>query len=197
TADMTHGRIKPKTSPGISLMETMTVIGVMAIVLVMISQIFVASYNTFVQQTARTDNETGAIIAGRTMADYSRGASSIMASQTIGGTVYATGDEVLVLKMPSIDSAGNVIALSYDYAAFAKDPSDATRIMVHMLGASGSRRLTGDRLVSAYNDVLKFRYNNADPTLANRIQIYLVNKQTKRTTTVVTKSWTAIFLRNQ
>ncbi|MBI4457801.1 hypothetical protein HY633_02460 [Candidatus Uhrbacteria bacterium] len=182
---------------GFSLMETLTVIGVMSVVMMMVGQIFTAGYDVYAKQTARTENESGAVVAGKAIADLSRGASEIVASSTVDGTSYTTSDEVLVLKMPAIDGSNNIVVASYDYVAFARSPTDATKILVHTQAAAGSKRRTGSRLVTAYNDVLKFRYNRADPALAGRVQVYIVNRQTKRATAVTTKSWTAIFLRNR
>lgn len=181
---------------GFSLMEAITVIGIMTIVLVMVDQIFAVSYDVFVKQSARTDNEVGAILATRTISDLARGAAAIESSATVDGTAYATTDQVLVLKMPTVDASNNVVAGSYDHVAFYRDGTDTTKIYADTEAAAGSKRLTGKKLVTAYNLALRFRFNDPDVTKATRVQVYLVNTQTKRSTTLTTKAWTAIFLRN-
>lgn len=198
----------PRTSPsrrspyrlperGFSLMEGMTVLGIMTIVLVIVSQVFAATYDVFVKQSARSDNETGAVIATRTISDMTRGASQVMEDRVINGTTYVSGPDSLVLKMPAIDPGGNVIAGSSDYIAFYRDGSAATKIFSDTDAAAGSRRVDGKKLVTAYNETMRFRYNDPELTDATRIQVYLVNRQTVRGTTVITtKGWTAIFLRN-
>ncbi len=178
-------------------MEALTVIGVMTIILVMVSQIFAVSYDIFVKQSARTDNDTGAILATRVISDMTRGADEVLASQTINGTSYTTSSATLVLRMPTVDTSDNIVAGSYDYVAFFRDAVDNTKIDSDSQPATGSQRVPGKKLVTAYNQTLAFRYNNPDPTQANRVQVYIVNQQTTRGVTLVTRGWTAIFLRNK
>jgi type II secretory pathway pseudopilin PulG len=181
---------------GFSLVEAITVIGIMTIVLVMVTQIFSVTYDVFVKQTARTENETGAVLAARTVADLTRGASAVMTSQVINGTTYTTGADTLVLKLPAIDSSNNVLAATYDYVAIYRDGTLTTKIFSDTDAAASSRRVDGKKLVTAYNQTMRFRYNDPDVSKATRVQAYLVNQQTTRSTTLTTKGWTAIFLRN-
>lgn len=184
-----HGR-------GYSVIEAMTVIGIMTIVLVMVTQIFAVTYDVYVKQSARTENESGAVLAARTISDQTRGASKVLASQVINGTTYTTGTNVLVLKMPTIDSSNAVLVDTYDYVAIYRDGTETTKIFSDTDAAAGSRRVDGKRLVTAHNETLIFRYNDPVVSDATRVQVYLVNRQTTRSTTLTTKGWTAIFLRN-
>lgn len=181
---------------GFSLMEAITVIGIMTIVLVMVDQIFAVSYDVFVKQSARTDNEVGAVLATRTISDMARGAVQVESSATVDGTAYATSDSVLVLKLPTVDASNALVAGSYDRIAFYRDGTDTTKIYSDTEAAAGSKRVTGKKLVTANNQILRFRYNDPDVSKATRVSVYLVNTQTKRSTTLTTKAWTAIFLRN-
>lgn len=185
-----------KDQRGFSLMEALTVIGIMTIVMVMVTQIFAVSYDVFVKQSARADNETGAILATRTISEMTRGASAVETSRTINGTAYVTSSSVLVLKMPTIDASNNVVVGSYDYMAIYRDGTDVTKIFSNTQVAAGSKRQGGMRLVTGYNVIAAFRYNAADPSETTRVQAYLVNRQVRRSTTMTTKAWTAIFLRN-
>lgn len=192
--------IKPspfKDSRGISLMEAIAVMGVMTIVLVMVGQMFSSGYNLFVYQSARVDAEVGAVLASRAISAVTRGALTVEASAVIGGTTYTSDSDTLVLKIPSIDSSKNVIATQYDYVAVFIDPSDATLVKTATAIGTGSIRPAGTKLITASNSVLRFRYN--DPTIvdATRVQMYLVNTQIRRSTTISAKAWTAIFLRNK
>lgn len=177
-------------------MEGMTVIGVMAIILVMVSEIFTVSYDVYVKQSARTDNETGAVLAARAISEAARGAEAVEASRVINGTTYTTSADVMVLRLPTIDASNNVVAASYDYMAVYRHSAQTTKIFSDIDAAAGSKRVDGQKLITAYNSVMKFRYNDPDVTKADRVQVYLVNSQTKRQTVLTTKAWTAIFMRN-
>ena len=193
-----HGKTTRGASAarGFTLMEGMTVIGIMAIILVMVSEIFTVSYDIFVKQSARTDNETGAVLAARAISEAARGAEAVESSHVINGTTYTTSADVLVLKLPTLDSSNNVVAASYDYMAVYRHSAQTTKIFSDIDAAVGSKRVDGQKLITAYNTTMKFRYNDPDVTKADRVQVYLVNSQTKRSTILTTKAWTAIFMRN-
>lgn len=177
-------------------MEGMTVIGVMAIILVMVSEIFTVSYDIFIKQSARSENETGAVLAARAISEAARGADSIESSYVINGTTYTTSANVLVLKLPTIDASNNVVPASYDHMAIYRHSAQTTKIFADIDAAAGSKRIDGQKLMTANNTIMQFRYNDPDVASADRVQVYLVNSQTKRQTVLTTKAWTAIFMRN-
>lgn len=184
------------TARGVTLMETVVVIGVMSVLMLIITQIFLINYDIFEKQMRRTDNETGAILAAKTISQMARGASAIMTSQVIGGTAYASSDAALVLKLPAINASGQILPGVYDHIAFYRDGVTPTKIFAATEAGTGSARQNGNRLITAYNQTLVFRYGNPDLTKANRVSVYLVNSQTRRETTLTTRAWTSIFLRN-
>ncbi|HTK04362.1 MAG TPA: hypothetical protein VL500_02165 [Candidatus Eisenbacteria bacterium] len=181
---------------GFSLMEALTVIGVMTIVLLMVDQIFAVSYDVYVKQSARTENENGATFAARNISELARGAEEVETSHVINSTTYTTSSDLLVLKVPTLDASNNVVANSYDYIAIYRDGTVTTEIWSDTAPAAGSKRASGKKLVTAYNTILKFRFNDPDVTNATRVQMYVVNTQTKRSMTLTTKAWISMFLRN-
>ena len=186
----------PRRLTGVSLMETIVVIGIMALIMILISQIFVLNYEMFFKQSLRTDNETGAILAARSISQLARGAIAVEASHNFGGTTYTSSDSTLVLKMPAVDGSDNIIGGVFDYAAFYRHPTETTKIFVVVDPGTGSVRQPGTRRITSYNDTLAFRYNAVDITRADRISVLIINQQTRRGATIASRSWTSIFLRN-
>lgn len=186
----------PAPAHGVTLMEGLTVIGVMAVILVMVSEIFTVSYDVFIKQSARAENETGAVLAARAIAEAARGADAIEPSYVINGTTYTTSANVLVLKLPTLDASNNLVPASHDYMAIYRHSAQTTKIFMDIDAAAGSKRIDGEKLLTANNTIMQFRYNDPDVASANRVQVYLVNSQTKRQTVLTTKAWTAIFMRN-
>lgn len=183
-------------SAGFTIVETIVVIGIMTILLLIVNQIFIINYDIVSKQTGRTDSEGGAVLATRFISELARGAVSVEATAVINGDAYTSSADALVLKLPSIDEANQVIAASYDYVAIARDPLDAERIVAYSSPAAGSARFTGTRLVTDYNDELIFRYNASDIAAADRVSVYLVNRKTVRGATTVARASTSLFLRN-
>ncbi len=186
-----------RRTAGLSLMEMMVVIGIMMFLLVIITQIFALNYDIFAKQSKRTDNEVGAILTAKTISQMARGALSVEASRTIDGTLYTSSDSQLVLKMPAVDAANNIIVNAFDYVAFFRSPTQPTRIMAATEADAGSVRQTNTRLITDFNTALVFRYNNPVPADADRVSLLVINTQTQRSLTLTTKGWTSIFLRNR
>ncbi|MEA3249213.1 MAG: prepilin-type N-terminal cleavage/methylation domain-containing protein [Patescibacteria group bacterium] len=182
---------------GFSLMESITVLGVMAMLLIIIAQIFIVSYDIYAKQTAKADNSTSAVLAARAISESTRGATEVLDTGTINSTVYTSSDDELVLKLPAIDGSGNIIVDSYDYIAFYRDGTDTTKIFSDIESDASSYRFSGQKLVTAYNEAMNFRYNNPTIADASRVSIYIRNAQVVRQANLEAEAWTSIFLRNR
>ena len=179
-----------------TLMEALISLGIMAIILVMVDQTFLVNQDVLAKQLAKIDADTGAVLALKRFSDASKGAIAVMSSRTINGTVYTSSASTLVLKLPSIDSSGNIIGSTYDYVAVYRDGTETTKIFTDTQIGTGSVRANGKKLVTQYNTTFTFSYNSFDITQATRVSLFLINTQTARGTTLISKDWTSIFLRN-
>jgi hypothetical protein len=101
-----------------------------------------------------------------------------------------------VLKLPAIDAAGDVVPNAFDYVGFYRDTSETNKIFAVIDADDSSARLDSDRLITNYNQMLDFRYNNPTITDANRVSVYILNQQTQKGIELNTRGWTSIFLRN-
>ncbi len=182
---------------GVSLIETIVVVGVMSIIMVTMAQIFILNYSIYSSQTKRAGNDLGAVLAAQAISQLTRGASNVEVAHDFGGTVRTSSSSVLVLKMPSLDSGGNVLPGFFDYVAVYRGATEPTKIFIDTDADAISFRQDGTRMITDYNTVLIFRYDAPDLTSANRVSAYLVNAQTDRNTTLTTRAWLSIFLRNK
>jgi hypothetical protein len=178
-------------------METMVVIGVMTVLLLIVTQMFILNYDIVEKQTGRANNDTGAVLAARSISDTTRGATAVLASRTINGTLYASSSSTLVLQLPTVNVSGNIVAGSSDYVAFYRDPVETTKVFIDLEAAGSSARGSGKRVLTNHNLTLLFRYNDSDITKATKVSVFLQNQQTIRGLTLNTKGWTALFLRNK
>ena len=192
-----HNRRRRVPQAGFSLMEGMAVLGVMTLLLVMVTQIFAISYDAFAKQSARANNDAGAMLGARAISEAARGATEVLTSHTINGTNYTSSSTTLVLKLPAVNTSGGIVADAYDYIAVYRSATDATKIFADTEPNASSYRVSGQKLVTAYNDTLTFRYDNPNIAEANRVSVYIRNEQVVRTTTVKTEAWSSIFLRNR
>ena len=179
-----------------SLLEAIVVMGIMAIVLFMVTEIMILNYTIFERQSRRSDNETGAIIAAKTVSQMTRSAAAVESSHVFDSATH-TSSSTLVLKLPAIDASDTILESTFDYIAFYRDDVETDKIMAVIDADALSVRQDSTRLITANNQSLMFRYN--DPIIgdANRVSIYIMNQQTYRDSTLTTRGWTSIFLRNQ
>lgn len=181
---------------GLSLMEAIVVVGVMTIIMFIVTQIFIINYDLFLKQSKRTDNETGAVTAARTVSQMARGAVSVEQSHGFDGDLVVSSSTALVLKLPSIDGSGNIVPNTYDYVGFYRDATETNKMFAIIDADDASVRVDSDRLITNYNQMLDFRYNNPTITEASRISIYILNQQIQKDIELNTRGWTSIFLRN-
>ncbi|MFH1046981.1 MAG: hypothetical protein V1738_01660 [Patescibacteria group bacterium] len=182
---------------GLGLMEGIAVLGVMTLLLVMVAQIFLVSYDAYAKQSARANNDAAAMLSARAIAEATRGAVEILASYSINGHTYTSSSDELVLRLPSIDADGNVMDGEYDYIAFYRDSTETEKIFSDIAPGASSYRFSGQKLMADHNAVFTLRYNSSNITEANRVSVYLKNQQIVRQADVATEAWSSIFLRNR
>jgi len=187
---------------GFGMMEGMVSLGIITMILVMINDIFIVNYDFTVKALARIDNDNGAILATKRLGELARGATAVLSSKVVNGTLYTTGTHELVLQVPSLDGAGNIIAGCSDYVAVYRHATLTTEVWTDIdtdsvtCAGGTSARVDGKHVLTANNTTLTFSYNDPDPYDATRISVFLVNSQTVREATLTTKTWTSIFMRN-
>jgi type II secretory pathway pseudopilin PulG len=88
----------------------------------------------------RSQAQTQARRASRLLLEDLGAARAVVASQTIGGTTYATGDvDVLVLDLPGIDASGRVLETLTDTVIYRRD-ANRGRLLLTVAPAAGSSR---------------------------------------------------------
>lgn len=160
---------------GMTLVETMMgiFIGIILIMIVSFGFIIITRLN-----------QTNAVISNLTTStDRSiyritstiQQSNQILSSTVINSTTYTTSSTVLVLKVPSIDSLGQVIVNSYDTVIYRKNPSNSSELQEITDAQINSIRIDGTHIFSRFVTNLLFRYNNTDVTLSQLATVYLKN----------------------
>lgn len=185
---------------GMTLVEVSLALGITAVVGILLVVIIVNSTGLFYQQSSQIQTGLNINDALAEIRGSIKQASSIAASHTSGATTYTTGANQLVLKVSSIDSAGNLLANTYDYFVVYSDQK-----ILHFKvfpDALSSRKLT-DRVFSTSVDSLNFQYFNSAvppvevaPTSAAKIKVTLTLKQQNGINTETNTGVSEVNLRN-
>lgn len=86
-----------------------------------------------------------------------KGASSIAISYTDGPTTYTSGANQLILKVPSLDTQGNLISETFDHFVFFRDQN---KFHMKIFPNPLSQRKPVDRILVVSLDSVLFQYYN-------------------------------------
>lgn len=158
---------------GLTLIETMIGLGISALLVIILSYCLIVvlrlneAQKTISSLTASTDRGSHRIT--RTIQQSSR----VLNSADISGTTYTTSSTVLVLKVPTVNSSGQIIAGSYDTVVYRRNPSNLSELQEITDAQSGSSRFDGTHIIARFVTNLLFRYNNIDYSSASTVTTFL------------------------
>jgi prepilin-type N-terminal cleavage/methylation domain-containing protein len=117
----------------------------------------------------------------------------VLASQTVNGTLYASGANTLVLQMPSIDAGSNVLPGKWDYIVFYVSGNDLFQVTAK---DALSSRVAGTRKLSDVLHSIEFTFNSNDFTLVNRVSVNLQTRTQVRDQLISQQLQQNIYLKN-
>lgn len=171
---MTH-----RPSRGLTLVETLIVAALGASMLVMLAFLMLQFNNSLSSEQTASKASGAASAVMRDMESLIVPADAVLQTHSFASGSYTSTTTSLVLEMPSIDSSGNVIASTYDYAAFYTTGANVYRVLEVN---AASNRTSGTKLLSSNMLSLTFSYDTADVTKASLITIDLqIQAQVKQT----------------
>ena len=161
---------------GFTLVDLQFAVVIGALTLVAALSLYTFYWRTFVIGNTVLDVYSNSRIALEMISRDIRWATQVEESYTSGGTTYTTGDNVLVLMVPSIDASDNCIPSTYDYIIYQLQSGNLYRIVCK---AASSARLSENRIVARYCTSLTFSCggvtlsNIANKSTINNVDIYL------------------------
>lgn len=170
---------------GVTLAEAIIALGIATVVGTLLLVVIVNSYGLFYKESSKVEQGLGINDTLAAVRESIKQATAIAASYTDGATTYTSGQQQIVLKIPSIDSLGNTISNTFDYFVFFLDPSTGSgqvKLRFKIFPNALSSRKSADQIFSTQVNNLKFQYldsANAEviPTSAVKVKITLALRQ--------------------
>jgi prepilin-type N-terminal cleavage/methylation domain-containing protein len=187
---------KKNKQSGFTIIEIVITLAISVFVFMIIADIFISHNRLFNTQSALADVTINTSLALNRLQRIIKTADEVVAARTINSVNYTTGRETLILRLPSIDASQNIIANTFDYAAFHLNPLKPAELVFSLQADPASVRRTGDTLISSYVEKINFNYNSATLSEVNLVSIFLSNARTTFGSTLRTPAQTAISLRN-
>ena len=172
-------------SKGFTLVETLIVITIAALVGAILVAIFVSSNSLFYQQSARIAQGVSLNSAVSQIRESIKAGVFVVSSYPQPSPVYTTSSQTIVLALPAIDSTGQVIEAVYDYLIITKDATNPKILRKIILPDSTSSRKSENRVLTTKLSEITFLYqdqlgNQTSPTSASEIN-FTVNISEKTT----------------
>ena len=149
-----------------SLIETVIVIAISTVMMLTLGFV-IYQLNGLVeyQQTvAQSSGSASAII--REINSLTVPSDAVLQTHIFPSATYTSSATTLVLEIPSIDSSGNVISNTHDYAAFYLVGTNVYRLLVT---DASSKRYSGTKQLSSTVTSLTFTYNDTDFTKVSMV----------------------------
>ena len=181
---------------GITLIETMIGLAISALLVVILSYCLIIvlrlneAQKTVSALTSSTDRGIYRISSSIQQS------SQILSSAVIFGTTHTTSSSALVLKIPTVNSSGQIISGSYDTVVYRRNPSDLSELQEITDAEAGSARFDGTHLIARFVTNLLFRYNNSDYSSASTATVFLKTGTTVRGVLKESANQTTVRLRN-
>lgn len=137
-------------------MEMVVVFGITAIIITVISGLFVKTSKFYRTENTKTQIQLSEMAQLSRIIRQIRLASSVAAS----GGGYTTGATTLVLQLPSLNSSNAPIAGSYDYVIYKRNTTygQGSGLQEITIPSAGSTRKADTRLISPDNIFVSFFY---------------------------------------
>lgn len=181
---------------GFSLFETVVVAGVALIIGTFLVGIMVNHTIVFNRQSSMVTQGLSTDDATREIESYVKQAASVVSGYPEAGPTYITGNETLVVKIPSVNAQG-IISNTFDFVVITKDIVHPNVLKEYIFPDAQSTRDTTDKAVTNILNSIVFSYLDKDgavtaPTSAVKVktEISVLSKTSQkgqpRSATVIT-----------
>ncbi|OGI26294.1 MAG: hypothetical protein A3J76_04680 [Candidatus Moranbacteria bacterium RBG_13_45_13] len=178
---------------GITFAEAIISVAILIIILLALVYLYNNYTKVYNYQQAVMNLSGSARAAANELQNTALQADEIVASHNFSGTTYSSDQDTLVLEIPSVDNQGNIVDDKYDYVVFYLTGRNLYKLV--QADAASSRPSELKQLCDSV-EAVAFTYNNADLSLANKIDADIEMQTITRRQTVLYNLSQDIYLRN-
>ena len=182
-------------SKGITLIEIIVVTAILIIATLIITTTFITLWRVSQMHLSSFEAKSQSSIALQKISELIEEAISVLPERVINSTSYATTENTLVLKLPSITSDGEIVPANFDYAAISIATS--TKLIADIEPSAESARPRGQIILSNLAKNLNFRYNSSTSTEITTVEVFLEMDTSTYNLEKTSVLWTIAKLRNK
>ena len=159
---------------GFTLVEVLVVTALVVVLVLIGTGVFLANNLFYENQTGKVSAVNATREAADRIAQFGRGAESLVSTYTYASITYNTGTGTVIFKLPSLDASDQIISGTYDYAMVTLDPVSPSKLWLIVDANPTSSRPERTLLLTDKLTSINFTYNNPDLTIANSVTYNLV-----------------------
>ncbi len=178
---------------GFTLLEVVITLGIFVVMFIALVSFFVSSNSTFLYDRSYVDTASGAEAVMTALSQAALQADAVSSSHTFSTGTFTTGTSTLVLELPAVDSAGTVIASTYDYIVFY---TSGDSVYERTEAAAGSARRTATKFLTANASALTFTYDSSDMSAVTKVTADIETEATAKGSTLTSHLSQQFRLRN-
>lgn len=178
---------------GFTLVEVVVMIFITALIMLGMLTLFDWHNRVYYLEQAEVQATGSARTVMNHLDEYVGLSHRVVANHTFSGITYSSGPGTIVLEVPSINNANEVIADTYDYVAYYATGSQLYEIVE--ANPSSSRGSSTKQLSTTVNSI-SYTYNNADFAQVKLVTVDLRNRALAHNSPVNVHLNQAIFLHN-
>lgn len=141
-----------------TLIEVVVTIALFSILVLGVSELYLAFGRTITQQNATIRVTLGGSALMDAVRSAGLQAGHIVAAHTFSGMSLTSDSTTALFELPAVNASGSIIANTYDYIGIYASGANAYRVTD---GAPGSVRLSGRKVLTDALDALSFTYDNS------------------------------------
>lgn len=167
---------------GLTLVEAITTLAIAVVVSTLLVVIMINTGGLFTKQSSKVEQGLSVNDALGKINSSIRQSSGVLPTYS----TYTSGAQLLVLKIPSIDSSGNVVTNTFDHFIFLLEPSTGSGQVLRfkVFPNIASSRGSVDQIFSNNVSLLNFEYFDSQnppeqviPSQATKVKTTLLLKQ--------------------
>lgn len=154
---------------GFTLAEVLVIVGLLVIVIVLGLGIFLSNNRFYENQTGKIALVNVLREAADRIAEYGREAAAFESSYAYGSTIYNTGAQTVIFRLPARNASDDIIAGIYDYAIITASSTVPNRLELLVDADPGSARPERNLLLTDSLTSVVFTYDNVDVLQAGTV----------------------------
>ena len=186
-----------KNYKGFTLLEILAVVAILALMSLFLIPIYIDYSRLYARENAKIDLNLAKQTILNDLSKNIKGATAVLTTSTINGVNFVTGNQTLILSLPSIDNQREVISGSFDLLVYYLSTSTPIKLVKRVAPALVSRRLPQNRALGQNVNFLEFSYNTPDPAEAKAVVVTLANSRAVFGQTYTVTSTLSAVLRNK